>query len=316
MRECERLLSRIASERTCSPERAREELEPLLARIRKRKQGLGQLVFVPGVLRAVVSYNVAIANRIENELQQTKQKSDHEMSGLSAFVGDDDDAELPLDEQELDPATGSLETPEELGPVFESAAISAIARAMRERAEGGRRGTTVHQRIASRVDLANLNDAELSHLAAVDAEGPERTLGRTVVVGLLLRTALESALDLREVGISPERLRNEWAVELDSAVQQLVDDRVTSNAYQEACALTELKTRFLYESVSSVATRMRRSQSTPPPSTPGAQSLDDRGQSEAGGRAFARGSTRSVRDRIVRLALGLLGRGARSARLG
>jgi hypothetical protein len=264
-----------------SPERAPEELEPLLARIRKRKQGLGQLLFVPGVLRAVVTYNIAIANRIENELQQTKQDSDHEMLGLSAFVGDEDDSDLPPDEQGLQtPTTGSEDAPEEVGSVFESAAISAVGQAIRNRAEGGQRGTTVHQRIASRIDISDLKDAERAHLSAVDAEGPERALGRAIVVGLLLRTTLESALDMRAIGINPERLRTVWAIEVDRALQEQVTERLLSNSYQEACALTELKTRFLYESVAAVANRLRKSQPKAPPSAGGLERSELRALAE------------------------------------
>jgi hypothetical protein len=253
-----------------SSELGQEELEPLLARIRKRKQGLGQMLFVPCVLRAVVAYNVAIANRIDEDLQQTKQESDQELSGLAAFVGDDDDVELPLDAQKLEAVAGPRRKAQEVGSVFESAVIGAIAKAIRLRIEGSTPGTTTHERIASRVDLADLSDVERSYLSFVETKGRERALGLTVVVGLLIRTAAESALDFRQIGISPERLREVWALELDRALQGLVNDRlVKKDGYEEACALSDLQTRFLQASVSSVANRLLETRAPTPPSTAG-----------------------------------------------
>jgi hypothetical protein len=206
-----------------------------------------------------VTYNTAIANKIEDELRESKRESDEEMLGLAAVVGEEDELDL------LRGALGS-DAPEERdgevpdpGSIFDSPVVLAIAKGLRLRGEGRALGTSAPERITARLDLADVTPADLAHVAAIEGGEGSRVLGLTVVLGLLTRAADESTLDLQELGISPDHLREDWAIELDRALKDRGNELLASNAYEEACALGELKTRFLYESISSVSRVKRRS---------------------------------------------------------
>jgi hypothetical protein len=82
--------------------------------------------------------------------------------------------------------------------------------------------------------------------------------GTAILVGLLCRSAVVLEGEFPAIGISPARLSLEWVRELDDALKREVHAKITSGAYEEACLLSELRTRSLYSSMSDVHRERRR----------------------------------------------------------
>ena len=232
------------------------DLNGLIARMRKRKNGLGHLTFVPGVLRAVVTYNVAISNLIEEEMLQAKLDSDHEIQGWEEFAerefGFAGEAERSADWAGTPDADAA-----NAGSVFESPGVDAVLKAMVAGGDSASRGTSAAERVVARMDVTQLDVEARAKLSPIDAGSEERVVGLSIAVGLMIRTALESSLDLRELGIDPERLHEDWVRELDEALDELASLKVAADEPEQARALSDIKTRFLYESISSFNQRSR-----------------------------------------------------------
>ncbi len=225
------------------------DLNGLIARMRKRKNGLGHLIFVPGVLRAIITYNVAISNLIEEEMLLAKRDSDHEILGWEEFA-EREFGFADVSERAADWAGTPDADAANAGSVFESPGVVEVVKAMI--AAGGRpsRGVSAAERVAARMDFTQLGDAVREQLSQIDAGREEQIVGLSIAVGLMIRSALESSLDLRELGIAPDRLQEDWVQELDGALDELVSEKIAADEPEVACALSEIKTRFLYESIS------------------------------------------------------------------
>jgi hypothetical protein len=232
------------------------DLNGLIARMRRRKNGLGHLTFVPGVLRAVVTYNVAISNLIEEEMLLAKLDSDHEIQGWEEFAerefGFADESEGSADwagSPDADAANA--------GSVFESPGVDAVVKAMTAGGDSASQGASAAERVVARMDVTQLDVEARAKVSPIGEGHEERVVGLSIAVGLMIRSALESSLDLRELGIDPDRLQEDWARELDEALDELVSQKVAANESEQACALSDIKTRFLYESISAFNQRNR-----------------------------------------------------------
>ena len=151
------------------------DLNGLIARMRRRKNGLGHLIFVPAVLRAVVTYNVAISNLIEEELLQAKLDSDDEIQGWEEFA----EREFGVPE-ELEHSSDWAGTPDadaaNAGSVLQSPGLDAIVKAMVARYEGASSGTSAAERVAARMDFTQLDDGAWARLLQIDAGHAEQVV--------------------------------------------------------------------------------------------------------------------------------------------
>jgi len=197
---------------------AREDLQ--LQALRRRKAELGSNFFAPPVLRAIVTYNVALLQRIDEEV-----------------LASQDWGSLPVTTDA--PPTAS---------VFATPAIAEIGCALRRRMAGEAPELTPIGRIAWCLDLDFLAGPERQALSSQSIGQRDDPIGTAIIVGLLCRSAVVLEDEFPAVGVSQEMLDGEWIQELADAIQQQVN-RLISHDYREACLLSELKNKFLYNSM-------------------------------------------------------------------
>jgi hypothetical protein len=198
---------------------ARDDIQQLA--LRRRKAELGSNFFAPQVLRAIVTYNAALLLRIGEEV-----------------LASQDWGSLPA--TAASPPKSS---------VFATQAIAEIGRALQHRIAGKAPELTPIGRIAWCLDLDFATESERRALSSKSIGLPDDPIGTAIVVGLLCRSAVVLEDEFPAVGISQEMLDGEWIQELADAIQQQVNRRISDDDYQEACLLSELKNKFLYNSM-------------------------------------------------------------------
>jgi hypothetical protein len=206
----------------------REEVS--LRTLRRRKTELGPSFFAPRVLRAIVTYNAALLQRIDESV---------------------------LDSLDWGPASPVSEEPDASASVFETPAILKLAEALRRRAAGEAPELCAVDRVAWCLDLAYPGQSERAALLAESVGLREDVKGTTILVGLLCRSAVVLEDELPEIGITPQRLSGEWVQELDEALKQEVNRRIGGDDYKEACLISELKSKFLYAPMTEVHRKNR-----------------------------------------------------------
>jgi hypothetical protein len=184
--------------------------------LRRRKMELETNYFAPRVLRAIVTYNVALMQRIGEDVLSSK-----------------DWGSLP-----------STEAPAEGFSLFERPALAKLAAAVRRRAAGDPPALDPVDRIAWCLDLTDLTGAERAALLSESTGHREGLEGTTILFGLLCRSAVVLEDEFPAIDISPRELSGAWSQELADLLQQEVNRRVASD-YRGATALTDLKSRFL-----------------------------------------------------------------------
>lgn len=203
------------------PDHVREEIQR--RSLRQRKIELGPLFFAPGVLRAIVTYNAAQLERVTDAIVD------------AADWGGDDAGLTP---------NASTDTPG--GSVFESMVLRRIASAVRRRMRGEAIPEGAENRIAMALELDTLDDTEREVLARESIGTPQDLIGTAILVGLLCRSLTLLSLELQSLGLSPDDVSDTWVEELDARFRSEIDDKLASDAYKQACALTELKNKFLF----------------------------------------------------------------------
>jgi len=196
---------------------ARDEVR--LRVLRQRKRELGASFFAPRVLRAVVTYNAALSRCIHHGVWDSR-----------------DWGSLPR----------AAARPDDVVSVFETEVLPRLAEALRRRAADDPPTTSAIDRVAWCLDLASLEATDRAALLSPSTGRPQDLAGTAVLVGLLCRSAIILEGEFPAIGIAPETLSAHWVRELDAALQREVNERIAGDAYQEACVLSELRTRFLY----------------------------------------------------------------------
>ena len=201
-------------------EELREELRQRT--LRQRKAELGALYFAPRVLRAIVTYNAALLARVEDELLDSADWGD---------VG-----AAPVRTSETEPTS-----------VFESAPLRAVAEAVRRRLADGSPEPTPTDRIAWALDFDYLTDNERQSLQSPALATADDPLGTAVLIGLLCRSVAVLGIDLQDADLPPDQLSGPWVDELGVVFQNEINQNIANDAYKVACALSELKNKFLLE---------------------------------------------------------------------
>ena len=199
------------------PGKANVRQEVMQRTLRRHKMELGQAFFVPGVLRAIVSYNAALLRRIDEEV-----------------ISAQDWGSVP-----------GAEAPSVGVSVFESEPLPKLAAALRRRAADEPPAHDPLDRIAWCLDLACLSRQEREALLSQGTGRREELIGTTVLVGLLRRSAVVLDEEFPTIGIAPEQLSGAWTQELETVLQQEVNQRIASDGYDSACVLTDLRGKFL-----------------------------------------------------------------------
>lgn len=195
----------------------RDELH--LRTLRRRKSELGEIFFAPRVLRAIVTYNVTLMQRITNEVSASL-----EWGAVPENAANADDGES----------------------VFQTGALRSLAEAVRRRAGGGAPAASAVDRVAWCLDLDYPTAGEREALLAESVGSPLDPKGTAILLGLLCRSLVVLADELSGIGISADVLVSEWVPELDEIFKAENNRLLASDAYPEACALSELKNKYLY----------------------------------------------------------------------
>jgi len=188
--------------------------------LRGRKVEIGALYFAPRVLRAIVTYNAALLARVADELLE------------SADWGTIDDV----------PSAAA-----EAASVFDSKSLRALATAVHRRLREEAQQPTPIDRIAWALDVDYLAPNERKALESDGLATPDDPLGTVVLIGLLCRSVAVLSIDLQDAGLPPDQLTGPWVDELNTLFQEEINRYISDDAYKVACALSELKNKFLLE---------------------------------------------------------------------
>lgn len=205
--------------------------------LRGRKVEIGALYFAPRVLRAIVTYNAALLARVADELLE------------SADWGTIDDV----------PSAAA-----EAASVFDSKSLRTLATAVHRRLRDEAQRPTPIDRIAWALDVDYLAPNERKALESDGLATPDDPLGTVVLIGLLCRSVAVLSIDLQDAGLPPDQLTGPWVDELNTFFQEEINRYISDDAYKVACALSELKNKFLLEPLADHL-RGERATKLPPP---------------------------------------------------
>ena len=228
-------------------------VSPVLAEIRELKQGLGESVFSPSILRAVVGYNLAVWNRHEDLLDQTRTDdwiADSELI-LSIEVELDDDETLTLsgiDGRDPVAPTPAVVEPRETTQERADSQREGIARV--EGAIAGRlRGETNDSELLSEI-IGGLELSEREEQAFSSGATPIDELIRSMVAtGIAIRRLPTLGSRYVELGLRPTVLQSDWVRKLNEQVRQTTKQQIAQGAYADAREISATKHRYLYASL-------------------------------------------------------------------
>jgi hypothetical protein len=223
------------------------EDEIQLGRLRARKAELGRSYFVPGMLRAIVTYNVALQQCDASELWDSRD------------WGSDTNGDFAEDIKDH---------PASVESVFESETLHAIHQSLLRRIAGGPAESTPIGRIAWGLDLAYTDSQERAMLAE-GTISPTCLRTSIVTVGLLSKSLNVLAIELQKIGADPDTLMCHWVKELDELHRKAVSASIAAgDAYGETVKLSELRNKFLYAQMREIqkVNRSTAPQNAAPPS--------------------------------------------------
>ncbi len=202
------------------PAALQEELQQ--RKLRSRKVELGSAFFAPRILRAIVTYNAALFAHVSDKI-----------------VDSGDWGVLKK------PAPNASKEITETPSVFNSKPLGMLADAVRRRAEEGSPEPTSIDRIAWALDFEYLEPNEEKALRSPAFGSAEDPLGMAILLGLLCRSIAVLSIDLQDAGLSPDEITDRWVAEVSEVFQGEINRNLADNAYKVACALSELKEKFL-----------------------------------------------------------------------
>jgi hypothetical protein len=209
-----------------------EALGPIRKELRDLKASAVSQLLAPDVLRAIVSCNVALWNRLEELTEVDRTLADAERRGLGA---------AKAAEAEPPPAVRASGA-----SVFDCEPIHALEAALQRRLRGEAGGSDAASQLLDRLDVSGLSRfEEMAFTSWADGNGP-RAVRAAAVVGLLIRDPRAMAAQLAKLGIGTGKLRETWipelAAELLGATEECLASRMRAD---EALRLAEVRTRFL-----------------------------------------------------------------------
>lgn len=202
-------------------------------RMRSVKETVGSGVFHPRVLLAIVTYNVAMWNRV-NELIEGGDAIDELAVELFGEVLE----EAVSDRASVDPQT-SAEAPRLDRPAFDR-----IVDAVRARVAGQSLGTTPAERIATACDVAGLRPAEVEVFGPVDDEPLSHLIRSAITLRLVVDKAQQCRKPLKRLQMDLTALVA-FSAELSDEISAAARKCFSESRYDEAFHLSQIKTRNL-----------------------------------------------------------------------
>ncbi len=216
---------------------AREDLErgdalvPIVKRVRGTKRGSPETLFVPEVLRALVAYNVAVANRLD-QIQQTDRE-----------IGDLDRREI--ESPTGDPRAAAPAPAPDGGSAFDSPGLRAIADALATRLASGRVEGGVAAQIAGALDVSKLAPFDTGALRAPASHAAAPVVRIAATLALLGRQLPDRAPALAQLGIDAEIARTRWVAEVSERIGSAMQSGVRSSTFDDARRLADARNRLL-----------------------------------------------------------------------
>ncbi len=212
----------------------RADVESTIRELREVKRQLGSKILQPRLLRAAVSYNVAVWNRFERFLENERQ------SDPSWGPSTDAALDSPF---ESEPGGEALLSRSFLA----NEAVGAIASTLKRRIEGQVGNKDITERIAMRLDLSMAGEAEIELLRGYDPVTDLEPCAAAVILGLLLAAIPVAADELEEAGLNPRTLQYDWVREVDAELRELARKALAERRFEDAFSISDKRTRFIYE---------------------------------------------------------------------
>ena len=213
---------------------------------RDLKTRLGINRFAPNIVRAIVSYNTQLRNLMLIREQEIRQSDE----SLGAALTADSAASTEL---------GA--TAEESG-ISDSEGLRQIVDAFRRRLAGVQLGSSSAESIALNLETSDLEAMESEAFSHEPPDEQSGLITNAVAIGLMLRILPIIDEPLTELGLTPELLDKRWINELDKLFKEATRAKIAAGEYEDACALSETRTKYLYASLaeqSRNAMRVRKS---------------------------------------------------------
>ena len=248
------------------PQSGHDDLESLRSS-RDRKAALGLLRLAPNVLRAVVTYNARVFNRLASSLS-ADERADSLLEELVRDPGEVDSGCAPGLQSTLDdtdeiwsrvgrdePLTHHEQSGQEetdIESVYDNARLEDVLVALRRRLGGIPIGSCTSERVALALDVSRLDQLEREAICDLTRDEDASIVAYAALVGLLLRDLGAVRSDLAELGVDEEELSSAWLLELDRDFGRLVSRELANpERYSHASKLSGIKTKHLLAPLSS-----------------------------------------------------------------
>ncbi len=219
-------------------------VSPVLDEVRTLKGELGEAIFAPQILRAVVDYNLEVWNRHEDLLDQTRTDdwiADSELI-LSIEVELEDEPQAPISSQ---PAQQPRED-EEARASSQREGIARSEAAIAARLSGKLPEDELLQQIISGLELS---EREQQAFAASDASEIDELFRAMVATGIAVRRIPTLGARFSELDLRPAVLQSVWVRRLNEKVRDTTRQLIARGAYADASEVSATKRRFLYASL-------------------------------------------------------------------
>jgi hypothetical protein len=220
-----------------------------LRQLRHRKAQLGLQTLNANMLRAVVTYNARIFNRMEDSVAASRA-SDADIEsllgvGFDVAVDGVESAEVGVLSED-DEIWNAIGRRPDARSVFDSNAVERVIEASRRRLKGVPIGSCSSERVALTLDMSLLEPVETDALAALEPDEEQSILAHTAVIGLVLRDLGAVRSDLIDLGVDIEELTSAWITELGEVFTRLVAEKLADGTqYAAASVLSGIKTKHL-----------------------------------------------------------------------
>ncbi len=209
---------------------------------RARKDALGMARLAPNVLRAVVTYNARVFNRLAAAADGDPF--------LEAMVGDPSTATGG----DGAPAVGAIDdtddiwtrvgVPEEAESLFDHDGLASVLDALRQRLQGAALGQTAAERVGVALDVARLERIEIDAILSRDPDEAQTVLSYSSVIGLLLGDVGVIRSQLVDLGIVESTLSYTWLFEIERALAALISSMVAdATRYDLTSKLSGIKAK-------------------------------------------------------------------------
>lgn len=236
-----------------------DSIGPLITRMQQYKARLGLVRFTPEVLRAVVKYNVAVACRLQADLESERnlEQCDTPMTlELLAWEEQDPGAEG------IGSDPGSMANEREaLGTVV----VTIGHWLCRKRLDA-----SPQAKLVEALNISHMSQTERRLFTEPEEDTHQDLLREAVALGLILAPGDSVAEAVAALGMDRGRLRTQVVAALEADLQQATSRCMADNRFDDAKLLSRVRTRYLSSQEDESETRppMEAPSVEPPPLRP------------------------------------------------